>query len=249
MARDFWTAMMETRPERARAGMIQFCEEVLELVPTVTDVGLQERIGPTINWARDNPEAIYFHSDGKVARQGHLPNLVGFGNLMDGIEQQSERWKRPVRRIRHDRQSQFEGALRWWHELYANASPERVPLMMGEMFKAQRAGGSVLEISSAEASPGIQVVDVILWLFNRLNRQLEIGPDSAELMRWVFRRAMQNDFSFKGVSNALDQQFGWMFEQEPPPEQIERAKQALLEFEQARLNRVAEYALPRLEDR
>jgi hypothetical protein len=242
MAKDFWTAMMETSPERARLGMVRFCDQVLELVPTIVDVGLRERIGPAISWARENPEAIYFHSDGKVARHGHLPNLVGFGNLMDGIERQSERWKKPVRRIRHDRQSQFEGALKWWHELYANASPERVPLMMGEMFKAQRAGGSVLEISSADASAGIQVVDVILWLFNRLNRQLDIGPESAELMRWVFRRSMQNDFSFKGVLQALDQQFGWMFEQEPPPEQIEKAKQLLGEIEQARLDRVDEYA-------
>lgn len=241
MARRFWDAMMDTNADRARVGMIRFCEEAIALLPGVRDKGLRERLEPALEWAKENPEAIYFHSDGKIARQGHLPNLVGFGNLMDGVEAQSQAWRRPVRRIRHDRQSQFEGALRWWHELYANARPGQVPLLMGEMFRAQRAGGSTFEISSAEASGGIQVTDVILWLFNRLARETEIGQESWRLMQWVFRRARQNDFSFEGVLKKLDAE--WAPRMEAPISQAQReAAQAQLDtFEAARLERVADY--------
>lgn len=241
MARAFWASMMETNADRARGGMIQFCDDVLALLPGVADTGLRERIGPAIEWARENPEAIYFHSDGRIARQGHLPNLVGFGNLMDGVEVQSQSWRRPVRRIRHDRQSEFEAALRWWHELYANASPERVPLMMGEMFKAQRAGGSTFEISTAEASPGIQVTDVIMWLFNRLNREKEIGPDSWRLMQWVFRRSRQNDFSFDGVLSAIDAQYGHIMEGPMAEDRLDTARAQLAMIDTATNDRVEAY--------
>lgn len=241
MARDFWASMMETNPGRARGGMIQFCDDVLALLPDVQDKGFVERIGPAIEWARENPEAIYFHSDGRIARQGHLPNLVGFGNLMDGVEVQSQAWRRPVRRIRHDRQSEFEAALRWWHDLYANASPERVPLMMGEMFKAQRAGGSTFEISTAEASPGIQVTDVIMWLFNRLHREKEIGADSWRMMQWVFRRARQNDFSFDGVLGALDEQYAHIMTEPMDEARLDAAREQLAMIDTATIGRVEAY--------
>ena len=241
MARDFWASMMETNPDRARGGMIQFCDDVLALLPGVQDRGFVERVGPAIEWARENPEAIYFHSDGRIARQGHLPNLVGFGNLIDGVEVQSQAWRRPVRRIRHDRQSEFEAALRWWHDLYANASPERVPLMMGEMFKAQRAGGSTFEISTAEASPGIQVTDVIMWLFNRLQREKEIGADSWRMMQWVFRRARQNDFSFDGVLGALDEQYAHITTEPMDEARLDAAREQLAMIDAATKGRVEAY--------
>lgn len=243
MARAFWASMMETNADRAKGGMIRFCEDVLALLPGVEDKGFVERIRPAIEWARENPEAIYFHSDGRIARQGHLPNLVGFGNLMDGVEAQSQSWRRPVRRIRHDRQSEFEAALRFWHELYANASPERVPLMMGEMFKAQRAGGSTFEISTAEASPGIQVADVIMWLFNRLHRQKEIGADSWRLMQWVFRRAMQNDFSFDGVLGALDARYAHLMSEPMEEARLDAAREQLAMIDAGTKERVEAYRI------
>lgn len=160
---------------------------------------------------------------------------------MDGVEVQSQSWRRPVRRIRHDRQSEFEAALRWWHELYANASPERVPLMMGEMFKAQWAGGSTFEISTAEASPGIQVTDVIMWLFNRLNREKEIGQDSWRLMQWVFRRSRQNEFSFDGVLSAIDAQYGHIMEGPMAEDRLDAARAQLAMIDTATNDRVEAY--------
>lgn len=82
----------------------------------------------TMAWARDNPEAIYLHSSGKLARQGHMPNTVAFGNLMDGMEQQSKAWGRPIELIRHDRQNEFAGALAFWHICTPMPRPRRSTL-------------------------------------------------------------------------------------------------------------------------
>ena len=53
-------------------------------------------IEQALDWAAANPESLEFvHSD-KVGRKGHLPNMVGFGNLLGGIERQSAIWNRSV---------------------------------------------------------------------------------------------------------------------------------------------------------
>ena len=62
-------------------------------------------IEQALDWAAANPESLEFvHSD-KVGRKGHLPNMVGFGNLLGGIERQSAIWNRSVECI--------EGTARW----------------------------------------------------------------------------------------------------------------------------------------
>lgn len=242
LARDFWTAMMAKNPKIAEAGLVKFCDDMLEVLPDMPDRGAAERLEQALSWARDNPEAIYLHSAGKLARHGHLPNTVGFGNLLDGIEAHSKRLGRKIKLIRHDEQSQFAAALKFWHETFANASPEAVEWMYGEKFVMQKGYGSKLAMSSSKESPGIQVADTLLWLFNRLSARREIGPASWELMRQVFRHAFQSDFSFEGVERAALEQYGHMFATDPPPEQIEAAKRMMAELEQRRQQRILEYA-------
>jgi hypothetical protein len=47
-----------------------------------------------------------------------MPKMVAFMNLLDGMERQSKAWGRPIRQIKHDRQTQFEKSLAYMHELY-----------------------------------------------------------------------------------------------------------------------------------
>lgn len=242
LARDFWTAMMAKNPNVAEAGLVKFCDDMLGVLPSMPDRGAAERLKQALSWARDNPEAIYLHSVGRLARHGHLPNTVGFGNLLDGIEAHSKRLDKRIKLIRHDEQSQFAAALKFWHQTFANASPEAVEWMYGEKFVMQKGYGSKLTMSSSKESPGIQVADTLLWLFNRLSAGREIGPASWELMRHVFRYAFQSDFSFEGVERAALEEYGNVFDTDPPQEKIEAAKGMIAELEQRRQQRILEYA-------
>lgn len=242
LARDFWLAMMARKAENAGAGLVAFCDAIVRLVASHRDRRFAQVVTDTMSWARDNPEAIYLHSSGKLARQGHMPNTVAFGNLMDGMELQSKAWGRPIELIRHDQQNEFAGALAFWHETYANASPEAVDLMLGEKFVMQKGYGSRLEMTDSAQSAGIQVTDVLLWLFNRASAKKPIGEQGWRLLRHALRRSHQADFSFEGVELAMGKQFGWMLNVDPPKEALERAAKVLEQGENIRRQRMADYA-------
>lgn len=199
----FWSALMEMNRDKARKGMANFCRIVRERVSMLPDERSRQVIGDGLEWAAANPENLGFVHSSKVVRKGHLPNMVGFGNLLAAIEEQSAVWKRPVDTIRHDRQNEFGSAIKNWHELFSNALPGAVVMPFSRKFVPRKVFGSALEISSAKDSPGIQMIDVILWLFSRSLRQ-ELPEKCQKLMDYVYSRARQDDFSYAGVAADLE---------------------------------------------
>lgn len=200
----FWDALMDARADRARAKMADFCRELNARVSLIPDERSREVIAEGLAWAADHPEALEFvHSDA-AGRRGHSPNMVGFGNLLAGIEMQSNAWGRPVDVIRHDRQQQFAQNIKDWHQMYSNALPDIVRLPLGEKMVLRKVFGSRLEISTAKESAGIQTIDVILWLFVRALRSESLPENCQRLLDYVYGRAVQDDFSFAGVGSALE---------------------------------------------
>ncbi|MDV3459232.1 DUF3800 domain-containing protein [Sphingomonas sp. HF-S4] len=252
LARRFWDAMMAKGARAAEQGLVEFCDEVAALASAQPDKRMAEIVGNVMRWARDNPEAIYFHSAGKLGRQGHMPNTVGFGNLMDGIEAQARSWGASIDLIRHDEQDEFAKALAFWHEYFSTASPEAVEVTLGEKFVMQKGYGSRLEMVESSRSPGIQVADLLLWLHNRALAGQPLGSQSWRLLNWMRKKSAESDFSFDGVGDAMDRNFGWMIANDPPPGQMAKAQRLIDEMEAIRGGRVLGYAeqksLPHMDD-
>jgi len=80
---------------------------MLARMPLMKDVGARQQLTEALQWALDNLENFTTHIR-EVGRHGHSPNFVAFTNLMDGLESISKAWKRPIREIVHDEQSQFK---------------------------------------------------------------------------------------------------------------------------------------------
>ena len=111
-----------------------------------------------------------------------MPNMVAFTNLIDGIDRQSQAWGKSVKIIKHDRQTQFEKSLAFVHELYANADPTPIEWPGMRKYSLQMANGSKFIVSNRSESPGIQLVDIVLWLFSRMNSGDELPEHSHRLM-------------------------------------------------------------------
>lgn len=242
MVREFWACLMNRNQSQAYHSFLEFCGKLLPRVQALPDERSRQIVSEAVDWARENPEAIYLHSSGKLARYGHLPNMVAFTNLLEGVEAQSQAWDRPVRKIRHDRQMQFETSLRFWHEIYANASPDPLYMPGGERQVLRRAFGSEFIVSSAKESAGIQAIDVILWLFRRTLTGAELPPDSTRLMNFVFRHGSQHDFSFDGVSERLHGMFEDIWSTPFGEEQLTRSRELLDISEKRRRESMIEYA-------
>jgi Protein of unknown function (DUF3800) len=242
IVREFWACLMDKNEKRAYERFVAFCERLLGRVQALPDERSRQVVGEAVEWARENPEAIYLHSSGKLARYAHLPNMVAFTNLLEGLEMQSQAWHRPVRKIRHDRQMQFEKSLAYWHEIFANASPDPLYMPFGERHVFRKVFGSEFIISSAKESAGIQAIDIVLWLFKRVLNGEDVPPNSARLIQFVFRRARQHDFSFLGVSTRLKETFDDIWGAQLSDEQWQRGQELLVEFEEGRQEKMIEYA-------
>ncbi len=242
LAKKFWDCLMSRGRKQANELFIEVCDLLLARVANLPDARSREMIGEAVQWARDNPEAIHFYSDSDLSRYAHLPNLVAFTNLIDGLDRQSQAWARPVRLIRHDRQMQFKKNFEFVHEMVTNASPEPFYWAGGEKHVIQKVAGSTFVMSSSDASAGIQIVDILLWLAMRGFSAEPLPSDCFRLMNYVVRRARMHDFSYHGVSKAVRDQYGERLSAPLPPDQLAKAKEILAKFEQQRQQNLREYA-------
>lgn len=237
----FIDALMDRNDQRAWSKMADFCRLILPRVNDIPDVRSREIVTNALEWAAENPEALQFvHSD-KVGRKSHLPNIIGFGNLLAAIEKQSALWGRKVEVIRHDRQHEFAAGLKFWHQMYSNARADVVEHPFGGRMVLRRVFGSRLEISDAKASAGIQIIDVILWLFSRAQKT-ELPPNCQAILNYAYGRGHLDDFSFSTAETAATELILDIEGRPLSADMIEDGRRLGLEIEQRRLAGMADYA-------
>lgn len=242
LAQEFWNALLDKNDERAQSEMAKFCVSLRQRVDLIPDARSREIVTDALTWVEENPEGLEFIHSNKIGRKGHLPNMVGFGNLLAGIERQSNVWSRAVNTIKHDRQNEFEPAIKFWHKMYANARDDVVNLPLGENMVLRKVFGSDLVISSAKESAGIQVIDVILWIFARSLKGHELPEGCQALLNYVYSRAYQDDFSFSGVGYAAGEMIEQIEAQPMSPKALEDARALQIEIEERRKTAMADYA-------
>lgn len=237
----FIDALMEKNNQRAWSKMADFCRMILPRVVDIPDARSREIVTDALEWAARNPEALQFVNSDKVGRKSHLPNIIGFGNLLGAIEKQSAIWERPVDVIRHDRQNEFAAGIKFWHQMYSNAREDVVEHPFGGKMVLRRVFGSRLEISEAKASAGIQIIDVILWLFARAQKT-DLPPNCQAILNYAYGRGFLDDFSFKTAEEAATR---LVLEAESQPlsaKMIEDGGKLRAEIEERRLAGMEDYA-------
>lgn len=245
VAKKFWSSLIENKKSKAHEIFLESLLELEQGVLKISDEGLKQRINDAIQWVKQHPESISIHSN-KAINLGHLPNMVAFHNLLNGIEQRSKIWKIKVVEIVHDRQCQFEKTLKDGHDLHKNA-PAGVIEWMGSDYTLRCVAGSIFRISNSADSAGIQAVDIVIWLYKRFLDGKPIGCNSAKLMNYVFNHARQSDFSFKSLEGELNEYFST--KRPPTNDDLERAKEFLTLEEKYRQNEMLEYGQEKFEKR
>ncbi len=231
ISRDFWDMLMARTEKEARSKIPEICDSILARVPLVVDQRSRDLITEALSWSRSHPEALDIFINRRQAKNGHMPNMVAFANLLEGLERLSKRRKRPLKKIVHDRQSQFESSLAEWHRMFSNASHEPIH-RPGEAYVLQRVAGSTFEVSASDDSAGIQIADLMLWLVRQLLSDNKIPENSALLLRYILKRGYQNDFSFKGVGDLLQKQYTEVMAADLSLEELEAGQRILARQEQ-----------------
>ena len=239
-AQRFWGCILESNEEKALSMIPGICASLRGNLVDLGDVSARKILTDGFAWAENHPECIQIHTDRRSARQGHFPNMVAFANLLEGLEGFSKRFKRPVARITHDRQSEFEQTLAAWHEMYSNASPEQIT-WAGETYSLQRVVGSTFEVKEDEASPGIQITDVILWLYHQLRKGTELPDGCLAILDYAHVNGWESDFSFDGVDEAMGARLDGMMKAPFSAQQEAEARRMLEHMEASRLRSMELY--------
>jgi hypothetical protein len=98
-----------------------------------------------------------------------------------------------------------------------------------------RVPNSQFRMATEETSPGLQVVDVVLWLFRRVVADKEIGPRGARLLTRVFQRGYQSDFSFDGVGSAVERKLDEIWNAPISDEQTQAGTELMAKSEENRI--------------
>jgi hypothetical protein len=130
--------------------------------------------------------------------------------------------------------------LRRVDDLVANASPEPF-YWAGEKHVIQKVGGSRFAMSSSDVSAGIQIVDIVPWLAMRGFSGDSLPSECLKLMTYVIRKAYVHDFSFRGVSGSLHEQYDAVFSAPLTPDQLAKGKEIRARFEERRQENLREY--------
>jgi hypothetical protein len=241
----FWQCILEPNEKKAYELLPSVCARLHGNLLEIPDARSREILGEGLEWARRYPESIQIHTDRKLSRQGHFPNLVAFSNLLDGLDKYAKERKKRVARITHDQQNEFAKSLAMWHELFSNAAPDEIQ-WGGETYSVQKVVGSEFEVKADGLSPGIQVTDVVLWLYSQHQKQRPLPPKCSAIVDYVLSHGWESDFSFSGVEKSALKKFGPMFTTPLTPEQEKSARAWMEEAEKRRQASMAQYKRDRL---
>ena len=78
--------LLERNELKSEGGTPRRCQLLIDRVGELPDQRSQDIVRDGLAWARDNPETIHIHLDSRQARNGHMPNMVAFANLLDGLQ-------------------------------------------------------------------------------------------------------------------------------------------------------------------
>jgi hypothetical protein len=240
IAREFWNSLLLPNEEASRKRLPAICEALKARLHILPDERSRQVLDDGFNWIIKHPESIHFAAEQKIAKQGHFPNLVAFANLLQGLQNFSERWKKKIARVTHDEQSEFGRMLETWHAMFSNAAPEVIE-WAGESYSLQMAPGSQFVISTDDESPGIQMADVALWLYGQALKGKDIPPNCTKILNLVLKRGWHNDFSFAGVEQSMMEKWGDVFFGPIEPEKLEAGKKMIEDAEKRRLASMAQY--------
>ena len=236
----FWKAMTSTRTSETEMEAVSAIDNVMQRVCTLPDSRSRQLVRDTLYWARNNISEFSFWTPRKQDRYGHLPNLFTFPALFESISQAAKGWGSEVDMIIHDQQSQFEKTLREWHSLFVSAEPERIlhfgdtPIQFADIRNSQ------FEMRDSRVSPGLQIVDIVLWTLSRTVANKPLGPISTELYELCFSPKDMFFMSLDWIVAELSYTMSALVKQPMSEDQLLEGMRVIDHIEQLRQRRITE---------
>ena len=124
--------------------------------------------------------------------------------------------------------------------LFRGIEPERIlhfgdtPIQFADIRDSQ------FEIGDSRASPGLQLVDVVLWTFSRIVANRPLGRMSSELYERCFSTENMFIMSLSWIATELEYTMSALMSRPITEEQLEEGRRLMERIEQLRQRRIRE---------
>jgi hypothetical protein len=239
LAKKAWAARTEKSDEKSNAQLLGVCNSLLDRVEVLPDERSRQLITDTLNWAIANPEKIEYNTNSKDMQLAISPNLIGFQFVLFGVVQRLRSARATMRDLSVDRQHQFNGAQSELAGYYARATGRVLPLGPGlpELdLRGMPTQGPTFR--SSEDSAGLELVDLFLWMFKRIEDCAE-DMALAELIRGLMKRGLHDELSLRAIAARWEPFFSMLQEHPLTEDDLERARLIMARHEEQRHNGMA----------
>ena len=240
LAKAAWEARITVKDEVALPMMISVCKSLRQRIDKLPDARSRQIIGDALQWAENNPSAISYNVPDKKLMLQVTPNVIGFQSAMHGIASRIKSSGLQASRIVVDRQSQFNKAQKSLADGYRAAKGFKASLGPGlPVLDHTHVPAVPIEFSSGDASGGLELADVHLWMFKQAMEGRHLPSDLRVLVVALMRRGRTDEISLNAIANRWSRWFDQLPQlEEMNPEQLAKAKEVMAIDENRRLEAV-----------
>lgn len=220
LAEKAWKARINRDTNLANSELIGICKSLKFRIAKLPDMRSRRLIGDTLEWVIKHPNHICYNCKTKKDILDVSPNIIGFQSVVQGITRRVGGRKKAAS-IVVDQQSQFNKSQQRLLEFYQKGKDITWKIGPGlpEM-DLRNIPMSSLQFYPSSASPGLELVDIYIWLFKKYLEQQPIAPDLIPLIKSQLSKGRVEELSL----TALSDRWSKWFDELPEPTESELEK-------------------------
>ena len=233
--KEFWEAYSQGNCEKFCSVLKRFGQRVGTYVK---DPRTRQVLTDAVDWAQQHPENLL----GATATDLDSPNTVAVGLLIQALHEEIGEAGRRVTRFIHDESNQFALAIKATFTSLRGfkAPPGNASALMSDWTEADTFSCPI-EMASSKSTPGLQVIDVVLWLVKRcVDRGFDGFPACTRLAHLILSRSTNRNYTQDQLREEVQQLMAEIMNTPLTKPVEQRAAQILASLEQAQKQRMSE---------
>jgi hypothetical protein len=230
---DFWAAYTDGDRDqlgRVLARLLLRLASFPEIHPR-----LRELLSDALVWGKRHPDALLEFR----RSQGDSPNLVAFNLLMDGIHGLLAGSGFKVGRFVHDQQQEFGSFMKEWFPVTRRFVIATHATARITDFQEIDTYDCRIEILPSNGVVGLQLIDVVLWLYRRsISDEMKSFPKCEALVQFVHERAEIRQHSKAQLARDAERCYRDIMGAPLDTGALEKGHRVVDEIEQARKSRM-----------
>jgi hypothetical protein len=232
---EFWT-VYATADAKGLSGILSRLLVRVSAIPGM-DKRLREILSDALTWGARHPQELLDFQRSEL----DAPNLVALGLLMGGLHEILEKTGFKVGRFVHDQQRQFGQFMREWYDMGRRfIMPTHLTARITDLQEIDTYDCKI-EIVPSRGVVGLQVIDVVLWLYKRaISDPMKNYPGCAALVEFVDDHGEIRYHSRAQLNSDADRVYRDIMALPIDAERLKRGKDMAKEYERAKKQRMTD---------